>query len=591
MVALKFQNFGGMIPAVDGHLLPNSAGEFVENAWVHTGAVQGYKQLKKIYTPLSTATQKVFRIPIKLRDADRIPNSYWLEFPSPNTDVVRSPTTGDQFDRFYWASDLDRPYYNTRARIAAGDPPLILGVPAPTVAPGVTVSGGSVPDESRAYVYTWVTEFGEESPPSPPTLIIGHGSGTWDITLTAPPTGATTGRLLEKVRIYRTVSGVGGETDYFFVAEQAINITTYADTTPSVTGNRLLESLFWTEPPLDLQGFVSMPNGIIASWRENEIWFCEPFRPHAWPVPYQISVDAPIVGCGVIGQTLIVCTEGSPYAVTGVNPASMAQSRLATFEPCTSRGSIVNTPAGVAYSSPNGLVLATPGGAVVLTRSMIQKEDWYELLRLPTIMATTFNGGYYAYGSTAIGCFSEEGFNLDAFLPQDFTGSFTGVFIDPNDNRVAVSKLSQPVPIRSVYSDIWTGEVFIMRDDGLFWLDQTRLCEEPRQPYIWRSKILETPAQQNFEAMRVYFGKHRCTPVLNPVQNTNLIQTLQPDQWGLVRVYADGRHCFTRELRESGQLFRLPSGFKATFWQIEIEARVKLESIEVATTARMLGNV
>jgi hypothetical protein len=591
MVALKLQNFGGMIPAVDPHLLPNTSAQYAENAWVLTGAVQGFKALRKIYTPASTGTLKVFRVPIELRDAQRIPNSYWLEFPSANTDVVRSPTSGDQFDRFYWASDVDRPRYNSRARIAVGSPPLILGVPGPTVAPGVTVSGGSPPDEARAYVYTWVTEFGEEGPPSPPTLVNGAGSGTWNITLTAPDSAATTGRLLSKVRIYRTVSGIGGETDYFFVAEQATNLTTYADTIASVTGNRLLESLFWTEPPLDLQGFVTMPNGIIASWRKNEIWFSEPFRPHAWPVTYQINVDAPVIGCGVVGQTLIVCTEGAPYAITGVNPGSMAQSRLATFEPCTARGSIISTPIGVAYSSPNGLVLANASVAVPITRQMLQKEDWAELLYLPTIYAATFNGGYYAFGSTSVGCFSDSGFNTAAFLQQDFSGSFTGAFIDPNDPRVAITKLSQPAPLKNVYNDIWTGEVFILRDDGLFWLDQTRACEEPRQPYIWRSKILESPASQNFEAMRVYFSTHRCSPDLNPVRYTAIDQTLQPDQYGIVRVYADGVLRVARELRESGEFFRLPSGFKATFWQVEIESRVKLESVEIATTARDLRSV
>jgi hypothetical protein len=590
MVALKLQNFGGMVPAVDPHLLPEAGASLAENTWVHTGAVQGYKRLKKIYTPTNPSAQKVFRIPIAKPDADRIPNSYWLEFLSPYTDVVRSPSSGDQFDRYYWASPIDRPRYNSKARIAAGDPELILGVPAPPTAPGVSVSGGSAPTEARAYVYTWVTEFGEEGPPSPPTLLTDNASGTWNITLTAPGSGATTDRLLSKVRIYRTVSGVGGETDYFFVAEQSISLTTYADTIASVTGNRIIQSLFWTEPPTDLQGFVSMPNGIIASWRDNEIWFCEPFRPHAWPVPYQISVDSRIVGCGVVGQTLIVCTEGSPYAVTGVNPGSMAQARLAAFEPCVSRGSIVSLPMGVAYASPNGLVLCAAGMAEVITKQLLQKEDWYELLYLPTVFAALFNGGYYAYGSTAIGCFADTAFDTDAFLQIDYTGALSGAYIDPNDSRVAVSKLTQPVPIRNVFTDLWTSEVFILRDDGLFWLDQTRACEEPRQPYIWRSKILETPNQKNFEAMRVYISTHRCTPPLGP-RNTSLIQTLQPDQWGLVRLYADGVLRMTREIRESGEMFRLPSGFKATFWQVEVEARVRLQSIEIATTAKELGRV
>ena len=611
MVAIKLQNFGGMVPAVDPHLLPQSSAEFAENAWVYNGSVQGFKRLRKVHTPVNPAAQKAFRIPIGFRDSERIPDSFWLEFISANTDVVRSPASGDQFDRFYWASDIERPYYNTRQRIVDGDPKLKLGVPAPTVAPVIDAFGGGNPVETRAYVYTWVTAFGEEGPPSPPTLSTANTDGTWNITLTAPSAADTGERLLEKVRVYRTVSGVSGETDYFFVGEQDIALTAFEDDQVTVTGNRLIESLFWTEPPEDLQGFVAMPNGIIASWRANEIWFCEPFRPHAWPSPYQISVDAPVVGCGVIGQTLIVCTEGAPYAITGVNPASMAQSRLATFEPCTTRGSIVSTPAGVGYASPNGLVLTTAAGAQVITRQMMQKEDWARLLYLPTAFATTFNGGYYAFGSTAIGCFNGDAFNTEAFLDQDLTGAFTGIFVDPNDPRIAVTTLRQPVAIRNVYSDIWTGEVFVHRDDGIFWLDQTRACTEPRQPYIWRSKRLETPARKNFEAMRVYFSLHRCSPT----GNEDRISPSFIDPWddsafwsdeaewegkdlvldenalAIIRVYGDGVLQFARELRSSGEFIRLPSGFKATFWQIELESRVQLESVEVATTARELGSV
>lgn len=589
MVALKLQNFGGMVPAVDPHLLPPNSAEHCENAWVNSGALEGFRELVLAHTPVNPLARRAFRIPIDKVDAGRIPNSYWLEFETFNVSVVEAPTVGDQFERFYWATDNDRPRYNTKERIAAGLPALILGVPAPSTAPGVSVTGGTGASESRAYVYTFVTAYGEEGPPSLPTLVNGNSDGTWNITLTAPTTAESTDRLLSKVRIYRTVSGVGGETDYFFVHEQDIVVTTYADTTASVTGNRILESLFWTEPPEDLEGFVSMANGIIAAWRANEIWFCDPYRPHAWPVSYQISVESKVIGCGVIGQTLIVCTQGAPFAVSGINPASMAVSRLATFEPCLSRGSIVSTPAGVVYASPNGLALANPGASVVITRQMISKEKWGDLLTLPTLFGATFNGGYYCFGSVAQGCFDDATFDNSGFLLDDYSGAYTGAYIDVNDMRVAYSALSSPVPVRSIYTDFWTGEIFIHRDDGIYWLDQSARRE--RGVFTWRSKILETPNQRNFEAMRVYFTSFDTTPELNPVQNVSPEQTLQADQWGLVRVYADGRLRFTRELRRSGEFFRLPSGFKATFWQIEIEARVRIDSVEIASTARELASV
>src|SRR6185312_7507987 len=68
--------------------------------------------------------------------------SIWMEFVDPDTDVMRSPVVDDTFDRYYFASPSLPPMYNTRARIEAGQPAWLLGVPAPGCAPGVTVSGG-----------------------------------------------------------------------------------------------------------------------------------------------------------------------------------------------------------------------------------------------------------------------------------------------------------------------------------------------------------------------------------------------------------------------------------------------------------------
>lgn len=588
MVAVKIQNFGGMVPAVDPRLLPRDSAEYAENASLSSGALEGFHDFKAIFTPLDSSTQRVFRIPINLSDALRIPNSYWLEFDTPNVDVIQAPTDSDSFERFYWASNTGSPRYNTKARIAAGLDSFILGIPAPADAPGVAVTGGSTPTESRAYVYTWVSGYGEESPPSPPTLFTGNSDGTWNITVTAPGAVATD-RNIEKVRIYRTVSGVGGDTDYFYVGEQAVANTTFDDDIASVTGNTILESLFWTPPPTDLQGLVSMPNGIVAGWRKNEVWFCHPYRPHAWPVTYQVSVDSDVVGLGVHGQSLVVCTETSPFVISGVNPGSMSVSSLAKVEPCTSRGSIISTQLGVLYTSPNGLILANASGLQNLTSALASKDDWGDLLSLTSVYGVQLGESYMCFGSTQVGCFSDTGFQTDAFLQQDFTGSYTGGYIDIDDARVAYSVMKSDVPVRSIFNDPWTGEVFLQRDDGVFWLEQSK--SRPRAPFKWKSKVFETLNEENFEAMRVFFTTYDSSPDLNPVRNTSQAQTLAADQWGIVRVYADGILRMTRELRESGEFFRLPSGFKATTWQVEIESRVRINSVELASSAAELGSV
>lgn len=672
MVSLKLENFGGMLPAVNDHYLPPNAAALSENAWVYSGAVEGFRMLRPIYTCSSVAVRKVFRIPQGYYDKDRIPNSYWMEFFDIDTDVLRSPLANDTYERYYWASPSTIPQYNTKNRITAtqssaatvtiaspavvtltshgmnvGDPfywsttgtlptgitagqwyfvtavlsadtfrfstipggsdvntsgtqsgthtvylnqPLALGVPSPGVQPSVSVAGGSGTAESRSYIYTWVTEYGEEGAPSPPsTVASGYPNGTWTVTVTRPSNFEAAQRKLKYVNIYRTVTGSSGTATYFFVAQIAVGTTTYADSVVNVSSNNQLESLFWTPPPSDLKGFINLPNGMVAGFRNNEVWFCEPYRLHAWPAGYSVSVDYPIIGLGVIGQTLIACTAVSPYAISGVNPAAMAQSRIAVTEPCMSRGSIISTPQGVAYAAPEGLVLVTPGGATNLTREMITKDKWSTFLPLSNLRGALLNAAYYCWGSQQGRTFQQDAFQTDAFQDDDVTGGFTGAFIDFQNSRVSYNKLTTDTYAVNTFNDVWTNEVFVLKSGQLYWLDTGEA--RPHDSFVWRSKIFTLPNRKNLEAMRVWFETFEDSPTLNPVRNTNLVQTLAADQWGLVRVYADGNLVMCRELRADGELMRLPSGFKAITYQVEIEARVRIISIELASAAKELLNV
>jgi len=47
---------------------------------------------------------------------------------------------------------------------------------------------------------------------------------------------------------------------------------------------------------------------------------------------------------------------------------------------------------------------------------------------------------------------------------------------------------------------------------------------------------------------------------------------------------------YTQELRTSGELWRLPSGFTADFWQYEIETRLKILNIQIASSVKELGS-
>jgi hypothetical protein len=594
MVAVKLSAFGGRIPAQDDTLLPENNSADNTNVFLDAGSLQGMRVPRVLHTMSNPAYGYAFRLPLLAPDRNHMLSSFWLEFPSSDTNVLRSPVANDAFERYYFAAPNALPRYNTRARILAASAPFTLGIPTPESAPTVVVAGGSATNVARAYVTTWVSAYGEEGPPSPPLLHTDHPDGTWNLTIPAPLSGDTTNRNLTLTRVYRTITGTGGGTTYYLLTELSIATLTYADNTTDLvlSNNALLESYGYSAPPTDLQGIVSMPNGMMVGWRGNEVWFCEPFLPHAWPAAYTLSIDAKIVGLGVVGQTLVICTDGYPYAATGVSPANMASSKIATFEPCSSRASIISTALGVLYGSPNGIQLAAYGVVTNATAQLATKDKWAELVRPETLRASRLGPSYYAWGTIVPGSFDPVGFEPTVFEQFDYTNAYTGISINLSDQRITWANMENAGSTTNVMTDVWSGEIFLMRDNQVVWLDPT--TNAVQGPYRWRSKQFQLQSQQNLAAARVWFDKTTAndpTFVQNPVRDITSPQELKADQYGLLRVFVSGKLVMTRELRTSGELFRLPSGFKDVFWQFEIEARMRIMNFEVASTIKELAGV
>jgi len=748
MVAFPISTFGGMLPAYSDELLPGGAAALSENTWLYSGSLVGLPTPKHLRTLLIPDSSKVYRIPQSYDRSAYLYNSLWLEFSNVDTDVVRAPVFGDTHDRYYYASTSDAPRYNTRARMEAGangeadSRAWLLGVPPPTLAPKLKVTGGSVKTDNvraattvhgvlnkdfldgstidgvklvkgdrifikdqtdgkengiyivvagtgtpptgtptraddmdtedefvgrmfkvlegtvnggsswkitnktapvfgttaitseevaelplqvtRSYVYTWVTEYKEESAPSSPVVVTGIQDGSWDLSGFEIPSDLNRGfvvnphavRWITKTRIYRTVTSTAGVASFFFVAEQDCTIDFYKDTIEDdeVSSNAQLESYNWLPPPEDLKGLVVMWNGILAGWRANELWMCEPYRPHAWPSSYVNTLEYPIIGLGVAGQTLVVCTIGHPVMVNGALPEHMTTAKVPKFEPCTSRGSILSSEQGVLFVSPNGLILCAKGSATNITEGLITRDKWRQYTKEAKLRAAWLGSAYYAFGGVTPGAFeltgpvgtpSEKGgwagkhndFQDDLVSPMedwiskfDDYGARNGVLIDPTDQRIAFNLLTSDKPVFSVQNDPWSGEVFLLRNGEVQWLDISDL-NNPIEPCTWRSKIFQMQDKKNLAAMRVFFKETPELPDLNPIRNEPPLDTLKGDQWGLCRFYADGRLIYTQELRTSGELWRLPSGFMADFWQYEIETRLKIINVQIASSVKELTTV
>lgn len=584
MPLIRVENFGGMVPLQEARLLAPYHPADAVNCSVQSGALTCITALVPIHTLVDPTAKCVFRIPKAAPGIDNMEDSYWLEFPIADTWVVRNPQSGlVGGGRFYWADGTNPPGYTTESRVIAGDPNLILGIPSPETAPTVTPGAGSGPDVTRAYVYTWVSQYGEEGPPSPPTVATGPNDATWAITLTAPTVDDTTGRALEKVRIYRTITSDQGVATFFFVTEQDISDTTFDDDIPdgTVALNDQLQSTNWLPPPENLKGLVNMPNGMIAGFAGNEIWFCEPYRPWAWPPQYVLGVESPIVGLGTQQQSLITCTTGWTYIATGIRPDAMALTKVANLEPCTAMGSIVSSPDGVLYTSVNGLIVCNAGVEVNGTANLVRKDQWPKFLYLPNLHATYINRSYLAFSSPNEGVFQEDAFQVELFADDplgafetiDYSGTRDGALISLKDERLAYMRLQSDTPVDNVLSDVWTGETMILRDGVVEHVDLRE--NYPRLGYRWRSKVFQTPYKENWAAAKVFF---------------DLPPGPEPDRPTYFRFFADGRQVMERKLTKSGEQFRLPSGYKSDTVQFELDGQLIVFNVQIATSARELRN-
>lgn len=446
--------------------------------------------------------------------------------------------------------------------------------------------------EGRAYVYTWVSEYAEEGPPSPYTLVNGWGNGTWTIDLFQPPADDQgIQRNIKKINIYRTIPDTTGSTVYYLVATVDVGTAQYVDTQANdvVALNVTMPSTNWFPPPEGLQDIKSMPNGMLVGFRGNEVWFCEPYRPHAWPPGYVLTTEFPIVGIGVTGQTCVAATSGYPYAATGVSPGVATLNKILIPEPCIARGSVLGTDAGVYYQSPNGLILVDNNQqASNVTEGWITRERWVALTPQQSLRAVHFASCYFALQAGA-----QAGFHIEL---KDDSQSFT-IWPQPGHHRVGFSQLNGPnsLDVQNIFTDPWTGICMLIQNGSIYYYDFGDVSPA-MVPFKWRSKKYQQLTKKSFEVFRCFFSVPTNTPALSATRNTAATNdaswnALGANQYLIVRVFADGNLVTVREVRTSGEIMRILSGFKADIWQFELEGRVIVSNLQVATSVKELAQV
>jgi hypothetical protein len=302
----------------------------------------------------------------------------------------------------------------------------------------------------------------------------------------------------------------------------------------------VVETWGWLPPPEDMQGLVLMANGIGMGFADNTVYPSEPFALYAYPISYQISTESPIVGLGAFGQSVFVGTKANPYVISGSSPESLTMTKLPQKQACVSKRSIVEMNGGVIYASPDGLIQITEsGGLMSLTASIINRDDW-QAYNPESIRAFELDNRYYAfYDNGTQGClvfdFSAKPHfhKLDAYATAGY-----------NDRRRD-----------SLYLAIGAN---IQRWDG----GATNFT------MTWKSKKYRFSYQVNMGVAKVDADGYPVT----------------------LKVYGDGSLKHTQTVA-NGNIFKLPAGYRAEKYEVQIESAHKVNSIAIGETVRDIKQV
>jgi len=342
----------------------------------------------------------------------------------------------------------------TLANATAGTAIDLTGVGAGTAHSLTLADNKTQVQYSTSYVYTFVSAYGEEGPPSAASAVFDKVDGqTVTVSNMNTSAGSGAGRThtnLASKRIYRSNTG-SNTTAFQFVEQVTLATTTYADSKDNSALAELIPSTYWIGPPNEvtadypegsMQGLTAMPNGIFAGFTGKRICFSEPYLPHAWPVAYRTTIEETIVGIKMAGQGLIVATEGTPYIVAGTDPQSMSLVRVEAAQACLSKTSMVDMGPSVLYAGADGLVAVAGSQIEVVTEGLVSPEQWRADYYPSSLRGFLWEGRYvglYTSGSNYGGfIFDPRGQqqNILTTLSQTSTTDATGGFTDPDDNEL-----------------------------------------------------------------------------------------------------------------------------------------------------------
>ncbi len=469
-MALFFEKtFLGRLPRISPRRLPEGYAQLATDCRLGSGALEPIPD-NEVVQAAETGVQSIYRFPFG--------SGYWFQWLT-DVDVVRSPIPGDTSHRTIYTGDgIPK---ETDSSIAVGSAPypaawIALGIPAPVTAPTVTMTGDSGEVvESRFYFYTDVTAGGKESRPSPISGQVDVKETPGTITLDSfavAPTGNYDLGTGAKRRIYRTSGGSAGE--FLFVAEIEYTTTSFVDAVEEGGLDYPCPTVEWSTPPDDLRGLVLLPNGSLAGFVGNEVFFSEPYKPYAWPDSYRITIDGQIIALSVVSGGLVVLTDGKPTLIVGSDPASMSPTQMELSQSCASKRSVADAGLYAVYASPDGIVAASGSVSKVISKE-ISRPFWQSL------MPSSIHG--YVHDEEYIGFYEKADSTKGGFVFGLKDGAFTDLSFYADGG----------------YTDLETDTLYLIAGGNIV----EYMGAGTVRPALWRSREFELGAAEQINCAKV----------------------------------------------------------------------------------------
>tara|TARA_B100000212_G_scaffold341551_1_gene325076 strand:- start:1184 stop:2947 length:1764 start_codon:yes stop_codon:yes gene_type:complete len=545
MAYFKLNTFNGIAPLIEPRLLRNEVGVTCENVNLQHGNLTAL-HLNSTHATLN-ASSITSHYQYKFGGT-----TYNLEFDD-DVNVVPGPIADDAFDRLYWTGQTF-PRMASSTQITTGGSGAYprssfrLGVEAPANAPSAATPTGTDDGTqikySTAYVYTFVTAFGEEGPPSDPSNVVTKVDGQSIVVTMSSTSGSKSDTNYTHKRLYRSNTG-SNTTDFQFVTEVTLATTTFTDSKNNEALGEIIPSTFWIAPPDDnstlypngqMKGLTAVGNGIFAGFSGKRLCFSEPFLPHAWPVAYRVTLEDEIVGISMAGNVLFIGTKGTNYIASGTDPQAMAIQKLEAAEPLLYKRSLVDMGGYCMYSGPDGLIAVENGQVTNVTEQLISPAQWQGTYVVQS--AGRHEGKYVGQNSlaaqtpTAIIYDPKGGMNalttVDTLL-SNLANTNRGFYTNPDTNQLfLVSKPS---------SGNCTVEKF---DDS---------ANDNKRTATFKSKELPLPSPTSMNFVKVEADGYGGSGVR-------------------VKVFGDGTEIFDATITASGSVFSAtgsaPTSFSAT---------------------------